>query len=186
MRTNTHASRQSLNERNNLSAEIASRRQWRDTSVSYPMIHSSDHPTKISYQSKLQRIGDSSIQLPRGQVALSRGDALNLSPRPNSTTRIATGWNAPIGLTALTPSDLQSRPSRPDGEPNGLLPTQRPALVAPPNRRVPIRNRLRALANNHVSRHTQARVPLVLRLERPAESWPLPPLGLDQLLSLLA
>jgi hypothetical protein len=185
MRTNTHASRQSLNERNNLSAEIASRRQWRDTSVSYPMIHSSDHPTKISYQSKLQRIGDSSIQLPRGQVALSRGDALNLSPTQlNDPNR--NGCNAPFGLTALTPSDLQSRPSRPDGEPNGLLPTQRPALVAPPNRRVPIRNRLRAIANNHVSRHTQARVPLVLRLERPAESWPLPPLGLDQLLSLLA
>ena len=186
MRTNTHASRQSLNERNNLSAEIASRRQWRDTSVSYPMIHSSDHPTKISYQSKLQRISDSSIQLPRGASSPFTWRRFEpLSPTQlNDPNR--NGCNAPFGLTALTPSDLQSRPSRPDGEPNGLLPTQRPALVAPPNRRVPIRNRLRAIANNHVSRHTQARVPLVLRLERPAESWPLPPLGLDQLLSLLA
>ena len=29
------------------------------------MIHNSDHPTKISHQSKLQRISDSSIRLPR-------------------------------------------------------------------------------------------------------------------------
>ena len=113
MRTNTHASRQSLNERNNLSAEIASRRQWRDTSVSYPMIHSSDHPTKISYQSKLQRIGDSSIQLPRGQVALSRGDALNLSPRPKSTTRIATDAMQLLLLPVTCNPDPAARTANP-------------------------------------------------------------------------
>jgi hypothetical protein len=41
------------------------------------MIHRSDHPTKISHQSKLQRTSDSPIQIPQGQVALSSGDASN-------------------------------------------------------------------------------------------------------------
>src|SRR6266487_1535835 len=84
-------------------------------------------------------------------------------------------------------NDQQSRPSRWDGEPNGLLPTQRPALVAPPNCRAPTRNPLRSTANNHVSRHIPTPGPLfAFQPERRAEPWTPPPPGLDRLLSLLA
>ena len=87
----------------------------------------------------------------------------------------------------LIANDRRSIPSRRPYEPNDLLPTQRPALVAPPNCQVPTHNRLRSTANNHVSRHTPAPgAPFAFRPERRAESWSPPPPGLGQLLSLLA
>src|SRR5438067_13035603 len=87
----------------------------------------------------------------------------------------------------LIANDRRSIPSRRPYEPNDLLPTQRPALVAPPNCQVPTHNRLRSTANNHVSRHTPAPgAPFAFQPERRAESWSPPPPGLGQLLSLLA
>ena len=151
------------------------------------MIHSLDHPTKISHQSKLQRINDSSFNFPRGKCGRFTWRRLEpLSPPTHRTTPNRNGCNPPIGLKLFTPSDLQSTPSRRHGAPNGLLPTQPRVLVAPPNCRVPTRNRLRSIANNHVSRHTPAPAPLIaFQPERQAESWLPPPLGLDRLLSLL-
>src|SRR5437762_13943013 len=86
----------------------------------------------------------------------------------------------------LIANDRRSIPSRRDGEPNDLLPTQQPALVAPPNCQVPTHNRLRSTANNHVSRHTPAPgAPFAFRPERRADSRSPPPPRLGQLLSLL-
>ncbi len=137
------------------------------------MIHSSDHSTKISHQSKLQRISDSPIQLPPGQVALSSGDALNL-PLPPTQLNDPESQRMQCSNRvncSFTPSALRSTPSRRDGAPNGLLPRRRPALVAPPNRRGPTRNRLRSIANSHVSRHTPAPAPrFAFQPERRAEN----------------